>query len=160
MVPSVFVMLERLPLTPNGKVDRRALPAPDSARPSLSDQYVCRGRAVERQLAEIWGEVLGLPEVGIHDNFFELGGHSLLATQVVSRIRSTFAVELPLRALFEAPTVAELAMRVEGGPSALLRRSFATQGRASCPCRSRSSGSGFWTRWGRREAYNMPLALG
>src|SRR4029077_10649835 len=92
MVPSAFVMLERLPLTPNGKVDRRALPAPDAARPALGEQYVVPRTAVERQLAEIWGSVLGLDGVGLHDNFFELGGHSLLATQVVSRIRSVFTV--------------------------------------------------------------------
>ena len=96
MIPSAFVMLERLPLTPNGKVDRRALPAPETGRPSLSNQYVVPRTAVERQLAQIWEEVLGLPEVGIHDNFFDLGGHSLLATQVVSRIRTTFDGRLPL----------------------------------------------------------------
>ena len=148
MIPSAFVMLERLPLTPNGKVDRRALPAPEKGRSSLRDRYVQPRTAVEQQLAQIWAEVLGLADVGIHDNFFELGGHSLLATQVVSRIRTTFTVELPLRVLFESPTVAELALRVEGGPAPNSLRSFLPHGKTSCRCRLRSSGSGSWTRWG------------
>ena len=159
MVPSAFVMLERLPLTPNGKVDRRALPAPETARPSLSDQYVLPRTPVERQLAQIWGEVLGLPEVGVHDNFFELGGHSLLATQVVSRIRTTFAVELPLRVLFEAATVAELALRVEGGASAELPPIVATPRQDELPLSFAQQRLWFLDQMGTGGAYNMPLAL-
>ncbi|MEQ8387017.1 MAG: amino acid adenylation domain-containing protein [Coleofasciculus sp. A1-SPW-01] len=112
MVPSVFVRLEALPLMPNGKIDRRALPKPE-IEDTLSTQFVPPRTVTEEELAQIWTSVLGIKQVGIHDNFFELGGHSLLATQVISRIRQAFNVELPLRALFEAPTVAELAERIE-----------------------------------------------
>jgi len=109
MIPSLFVMLDSLPLTANGKVDRRALPAPDSARPELEDFYVAPRTPIEQKLADIWGELLGLEQVGINDNFFELGGNSLLATQVISRISKLLHVEIPLYSLFEFQTVAGLA---------------------------------------------------
>ncbi len=113
MVPTAFVMLSALPLTPNGKVDRKALPAPDRARPDLERAFVAPRSPAEAALAALWSAVLGAPQVGIHDNFFELGGHSLLATQLVSRIRETLRVDLPLRELFAAPTVAQQAALVE-----------------------------------------------
>ncbi len=112
MVPSAFVVLESLPLTPNGKVDRRALPAPQ-LRNELEESFVAPRTPIEEMLTSIWSNILSIDSVGIHDNFFELGGHSLLATQVISRVRDTLAVELPLRSLFEAPTIAGLAERVE-----------------------------------------------
>ncbi|HVR96916.1 MAG TPA: amino acid adenylation domain-containing protein, partial [Thermoanaerobaculia bacterium] len=109
MVPSAFVVLDALPITPNGKVDRAALPAPDPAR--TDGAYHEPRDPVEAELAEIWAELLGAERVGVLDNFFDLGGHSLLATQVISRVRDRFGVELPVRALFEEPTVAGLAAR-------------------------------------------------
>lgn len=112
MVPSVFVMLERLPLTPNGKLNRRALPEPDRSRPELEKECVAPRTGVEKTVAEIWAEVLGLERVGVYDNFFELGGHSLLVMQVVSRIYKAFKVELPLRDFFKAPTVVDLVMAI------------------------------------------------
>jgi len=114
MLPAVFMLLDSLPLTPNGKIDRRALPTPDGQRPGLDEAFVTSRTATEELLAQIWGRVLGVERVGIYDNFFHLGGHSLLATQVVSRIRETFQVEMPLRCLFEAPTVAGLAATIDG----------------------------------------------
>ncbi|HEX8650921.1 MAG TPA: amino acid adenylation domain-containing protein, partial [Pyrinomonadaceae bacterium] len=113
MLPSAFVLLDELPLTPNGKVDRRALPPPDQARPSLEEGYIAPSTPVEELLTNIWAEVLGIEQVGVRDNFFELGGHSLLVTQLISRVRERCAVELPLRSLFESPTVAELAAKIE-----------------------------------------------
>ncbi|MEH1866381.1 MAG: amino acid adenylation domain-containing protein [Nostoc sp.] len=108
MMPQAFVILESLPLTPSGKVDRRALPAPD-LQSEITKKYAAPRTPVEELLTQIWAQVLKVELVGIHDNFFEIGGHSLLATQLVSRIRNIFIVELPLRELFTATTVAELA---------------------------------------------------
>ncbi|MDY7225116.1 non-ribosomal peptide synthetase [Hyalangium rubrum] len=111
MVPTAFVGLEALPLNASGKVDRAALPEPTGV--VLQGERVAPRTPVEERLAELWRALLGIQEVGVHDNFFELGGHSLLATQLGSRIRQVFSVELPLRALFEAPTIAEQAARVQ-----------------------------------------------
>ena len=111
MALSDFVFLDELPLTPSGKINRRALPAPDLSAIERQS-YVAPRTDVEKQLAEIWSAVLKRDRVGIDDNFFELGGHSLLATQLISRIRSVFNLELPLRYLFDFPTVAELAVGI------------------------------------------------
>ena len=109
MMPATFMVLDELPVTAHGKVDRRALPLPDQAGSNLRVNYVAPRNLNEETLAAIWTEVLGIDRVGVLDDFFELGGHSLLATRIVSRIRSAFQVELPLRSLFETPTIANLA---------------------------------------------------
>jgi acyl-coenzyme A synthetase/AMP-(fatty) acid ligase/acyl carrier protein len=110
MIPSGFVFLNVLPLSANGKVDRRALPDPGNSRPELDTLYVAPRTSVEEELARIWVEVLGIDQVGIHDNFFDLGGHSLAATRVVSRVVKAFQLKLPLKALFESPTIADMAL--------------------------------------------------
>lgn len=112
MLPSSFVFLDSLPLTANGKIDRRALPPPEQTRPELEETYAAPRTPVEELLAGIWAEVLKLERIGIHDNFFDLGGHSLKATQAMSRLCEAFHVEMPLRSLFEHPTVAGLAARI------------------------------------------------
>jgi amino acid adenylation domain-containing protein len=113
MIPSAFVFLDGLPLTANGKLDRRSLPAPDSARPDLAEFYEPPVTETQQTLARILGEVLGIEQVGIHDNFFELGGHSLIATQALAKMREAFQMEFSLRNFFETPTVFSLAERVD-----------------------------------------------
>ncbi|HET9316179.1 MAG TPA: amino acid adenylation domain-containing protein, partial [Vicinamibacteria bacterium] len=118
MVPSLFVTLQALPLTPNGKIDRRALPAPgaDAGIETIAgNAYVAPQTPVEEALAAVWCSVLGREAVGIHDNFFELGGHSLLAARLIARTRERLGVELSLRSLFHAPTVAGLAAAIGVG---------------------------------------------
>ena len=112
MIPSMIVALDSLPLMANGKVDRKRLPEPDG-RSANDGGFVAPRSPVESTLAEIWSDLLRVEPVGVQDNFFDLGGHSLLGMRAVSRIRKSFAVDLPLRALFEAATLAELAARVE-----------------------------------------------
>jgi acyl carrier protein len=111
MVPDYWLILENLPLTSNGKIDRRALPLPN---PELhrSVDYVAPDNPTQEAIATIFGQVLKLEKVGIYDNFFEIGGNSLQATQVMSRLRESLSLELPLRRLFEQPTVADLALAV------------------------------------------------
>jgi amino acid adenylation domain-containing protein len=113
MVPSVFIPLDALPLTPNGKVNRQALPQPDTVRSLQEKPFIAPRTPVEIELAQIWSQVLKVESIGIHDHFFDLGGHSLLATQVVSRLREAFQMDIPLRSLFEKPTIAELAQHIE-----------------------------------------------
>jgi acyl carrier protein len=112
MVPALFVALPELPLTPNGKVDRKRLPDPSGERAELAGAWVAPRTEVEATLAGLWAEVLRVERVGAEDDFFALGGHSLKATQVMTRIEEVFGLELPLRALFESPTVAGLAERL------------------------------------------------
>jgi amino acid adenylation domain-containing protein/non-ribosomal peptide synthase protein (TIGR01720 family) len=119
MMPAAFMMLNALPLTPNGKVDRNALPAPELVRVDLERESVPPRNPQEEIIAAIWLEVLGMDlsgeqaAISVYDNFFDLGGHSLLATQVISRLRDAFSVEVPLRMIFEAPTIAGMAVRVD-----------------------------------------------
>jgi len=116
MTPAYFVFIEKLPLTPNGKIDQRALPLPEKSRPDFADAFVAPRSEAEIKLASIWRDVLGREEIGMYDNFFDLGGHSLLATQVMSRIRETFNLNMPLRYFFEKPTVAGLAEFLRNAP--------------------------------------------
>jgi amino acid adenylation domain-containing protein len=113
MIPSAFVFLNALPLTPNGKIDRSKLSPPGDSRPSLEQRFIEPRTEIEELVAQMWREVLKLDKIGVYDNFFELGGHSLLATRVVARLRSNFNVDLPLRKLFELPTVAGLAEHID-----------------------------------------------
>ncbi|WP_426751896.1 amino acid adenylation domain-containing protein [Myxococcus sp. Y35] len=126
MLPSAFVVLDALPLTPNGKLDRRALPAP-GALGSDTEAFTEPRTPLEKQVAGIWSEVLGRPDISVTANFFDLGGHSLLATQVVSRVQEALGVPLPVRTLFEAPTIEDFACALQqrltgqtGNPEAVL----------------------------------------
>ncbi|MDQ3932785.1 MAG: amino acid adenylation domain-containing protein [Actinomycetota bacterium] len=128
MVPSAFVCLDALPVTPNGKVDRDALPPPGDPRAGLPTPWVAPRTAMEETIAAIWSRVLGVEWVGVDDDFFELGGHSLQAIQAIAEVRQTFAIEIPIRAIFEASSVSRLAALIaakEGGddvPPPLVRQ--------------------------------------
>jgi acyl carrier protein len=112
MVPAAIVVLRSFPTTVNGKVDRAALPDPDEAK-AKDRVMVAPETTVERELAKIWSGLLNVGEVSVHDNFFELGGHSLVATQVISRIQKAFNKNIPLRTIFDSPTIAKLAGAIE-----------------------------------------------
>ncbi|NJL19790.1 MAG: amino acid adenylation domain-containing protein [Leptolyngbyaceae cyanobacterium SM1_3_5] len=113
MVPANYVVLEALPLTPNGKTDRRALPMPERFERDIESGFVAPRNSIEQRVTGIWLSVLRLDRIGIYDNFFELGGHSLLATQVIAQLRQAFNLELPLRSIFESPTIAAIAAQIE-----------------------------------------------
>jgi amino acid adenylation domain-containing protein len=112
MIPSHFILLDSLPLTSTGKVDRLHLPEPDYSWARMEGGFVAPQGSLEQEIAEIWSEVLGIQSIGVHDNFFDLGGHSLLATQLTSRLRKRLSVDIPLRSLFESPTIASLALAI------------------------------------------------
>ncbi|MEH2375577.1 non-ribosomal peptide synthetase [Nostoc sp.] len=114
MLPSAFVLMGSLPLTPSGKVDRKALPVTDTSKSELEVSFVLPRTPTEEIVADIWADILRREQIGIYDNFFDLGGHSLLATQVISRLREAFKIDLPLRSLFENPTVKNLVEQLEG----------------------------------------------
>ncbi|HEX3782003.1 MAG TPA: non-ribosomal peptide synthase/polyketide synthase [Pseudonocardiaceae bacterium] len=156
MVPAAFVVLEEIPLTTNGKLDHRALPEPDWSAASTS---VAASTDDEQVLCGLFADVLGLDRVGVEDNFFELGGHSLLATQLISALRRVFGVELPIGALFEAPTVSMLATRLPRAASA--RRALVAAPRGARPPLSAGQ-RGLWFLHrleGPSATYNTPLAL-
>jgi len=113
MVPADIVVLDALPLTPAGKLDRQALPAPDSAPAQTTREYVAPRDQLEEDLARLWSELLGVPRVGVHDDFFDLGGHSMMVAWLVVRIEDRLGLDLPMRALYEAPTIAQLARLIE-----------------------------------------------
>jgi acyl carrier protein len=113
MLPASVITLTTFPLTAHGKIDRQALPHPDRHQRATKKSFVAPQTPTQQQLAEIWCQLLQLSQVSLHDNFFELGGHSLLITRLATRIRSTFEVKVPLRDLFKAPTVAEMALLIE-----------------------------------------------
>jgi amino acid adenylation domain-containing protein len=109
MIPSIYVELDGLPLTPTGKIDRKSLPEPSSTRPQLEVSYVSFRNETERELVEIWENILDVRPIGIQDNFFDLGGHSLTASQIVSRVLQHFQLQIPLQVLFQSATVADMA---------------------------------------------------
>jgi amino acid adenylation domain-containing protein len=120
MIPAHYIELTAMPMTPSGKLDRAALPDPANYGAAHSESFVPPQSPLELVIARIWSTVLGRSEIGVHDNFFDLGGHSLMATRVVSRLRSHLQIDLPLAALFEAPTVAGLATAIAARSAALL----------------------------------------
>jgi hypothetical protein len=162
-MPAAFVMLEALPLTPNGKVDRLALPAPEVFRNGPATTAALT--AIEETLIEIWLGTLSLEAVGLHDNFFEIGGHSLLATRTMARICDVFKVELPLQCLFETPTIAALAARIEAarndGPAVESLPSISPRAKGSRIPLSFAQ-ERLWFLYNlepRNPSYNIPAAL-
>ncbi|MEV1179131.1 condensation domain-containing protein, partial [Nonomuraea sp. NPDC049784] len=161
-IPAAFVELAGLPLNANGKVDRAVLPAPDTSRPELQERFVAPASATEEVLASIWAEVLHLNGIGVTDDFFQLGGHSLLATQVISRVRSTFGVELPLSTLFDHSTVRGLAAVVDAAAPAEQAPPIVAAGRRDSPLPLSFAQQRLWfldqLEPGSPE-YNVPIAL-
>ena len=159
MIPAAFVRMDAWPLTVNGKIDRKALPAPED------DAYARRAfeppqTGAERALAAIWSDLLGVDQVGRHDHFFELGGHSLLAVQLVSRVRQALSVELPLRALFEAPVLCDLAERASGAEASQLSAIPVVERTAHLPLSLAQQRLWFLTRIeGPSAAYHMGGAV-
>jgi amino acid adenylation domain-containing protein/thioester reductase-like protein len=113
MVPSTFMIMEKFPLTPNGKTDRRSLPEPRKDRPALTEEYIAPFTSLEKQLAELWSQVLEIEQIGVQDNFFDLGGHSLLATQLLALIEESIEIELPLFYLLREPTIVGLVKAID-----------------------------------------------
>jgi acyl carrier protein len=112
MVPSVFIYLDHMPLSANGKIDRRGLPSPMLDQDCRKQPYIAASSPIEEALVEIWSKILGVSRIGVKDNFFELGGHSLLAIQIISRVNRRFQMQVPLRKLFENPTISALALTI------------------------------------------------
>ncbi|HMF49151.1 MAG TPA: amino acid adenylation domain-containing protein [Candidatus Saccharimonadales bacterium] len=113
MIPAAFVCIAEIPQTPNGKIDRIHLPLPSGERPTLDVPFAPAGTNTEKELSQLWSEVLAIDRVGVHDDFFELGGNSLTATRIISRVLQKFQLELPIKAIFDTPTVAGMALVIE-----------------------------------------------
>jgi amino acid adenylation domain-containing protein len=163
MIPSVFFQMESLPLTPNGKLDLKALPVPDPDR-TAANTIETPHTPIEKALAAIMIEVLGIEQIGITDNFFESGGHSLLATRIIAQVRETFQVELPLRTFFEAPTIAALSQRIEtllkSGSSPLLPALLPAERPQQIPLSFAQQRLWFLQQLEpESSAYNLPAAL-
>ncbi|OSC69281.1 hypothetical protein B5181_13365, partial [Streptomyces sp. 4F] len=109
MIPSLYVQMDAIPLTANGKLDRRALPDADQTD---TDSYVAPRTPAEERIAAIWTDLLG-KSAGVHDGFFDIGGHSILAVRLVSRLQQDFDLDLPIRVVFERPTIAQIAVEIE-----------------------------------------------
>ncbi|MEH2295890.1 amino acid adenylation domain-containing protein [Nostoc sp.] len=155
MIPSAFVVLEKFPLTSNGKVDSRALPIPENFKSRLESSFILPSTPTQEILANLWAAILNIEKVGIYDNFFDLGGHSLLATSLIFRIRQAFAIDFPLRCLFETPTIAALSKLIEsfkahptlssnGIPSTMLAMSGLERSPSTCVPLSLSQ-QGLWS---------------
>ena len=159
MIPAAYVWLDELPVTPNGKVDRRALPPPQFR--SDAEGYVAPGSPAEQTLAGIWSEVLDATSPGLHDNFFYLGGHSLAAARVISRVRQAFGVDVPLRALFDHPTLSELAAHIETYAPAEAREPIRPRPRGGlCPLSFAQERLWFLDQLSPgAPLYNMPCSL-
>ena len=165
MIPSIFVHIDSVPLTAHGKIDRSALPAPDWTQMGSLDTFVPPRNPIEKYVSDMIEEILSRGRVGIYENFFEMGGHSLHATQIMSRIRERFKVELPIRTMFESPTVAELAAKIEE------EQRTAEEGPVVPPIRPVSRDKGIPLSYSQQRmwflnqlapegtAYNMPCAL-
>ncbi|MCZ8518253.1 MULTISPECIES: non-ribosomal peptide synthase/polyketide synthase [Paenibacillus] len=159
MIPSYFVQLERLPLTPNGKVDRKALPAPEGAM-QTGTEYAAPSTPLEAQLVRIWQEVLGLARVGVKDNFFEIGGHSLRATTLVSRLHKELQVHVPLREVFQFPTVQAMARMIGRLEQQTFRSISKAEERAYYPLSSAQKRLYILQQLeGFETSYNMPGAM-
>jgi len=113
MIPTVFVTIDAIPLTPNGKLDRKALPEPILLKDRQIKSFTKPRTPLEKKIASIWKEVFGIDEIGVHENFFEIGGHSLLATQLIMKLRNVLGLDIPLRHLFDSPTIEGIAKSVE-----------------------------------------------
>ncbi|MFF7172043.1 amino acid adenylation domain-containing protein [Streptomyces pseudovenezuelae] len=160
MVPARYVTLPELPVTPNGKLDRRALPAPTDEDGVQAETYVAPRGATEELVAQVWGDLLGVPRISAHDDFFALGGHSLLATQAVTRVAARLGVELGVRAVFEAPTVEGFAARAAAARRGDTHPPVAVTGDGPHPLSFAQRRLWFLDRLAPGSAlYNVPLVL-